>query len=150
MEMHQEWGTRKEGERDGDERDGRQVGDTGCDEAADLFCSPSHCSSLPASVCHWFVLSYLLHRLLTSFLFLSRTFFKHHFSKNWNATRKNVHFLSAHSWNEFAVPIVSLSFCLAFCLTIPTPAARLLLFVYFSWVFLQTHSPLYPFTYISI
>lgn len=82
----------------------------------------------------------------------SLTFFKHHFSKMWNSTRKNVHFLclSAHNWNYFVLPIVSLFFYLASRLTIPTPTARLLLFVYFSWVFLQTHSPLYPFTYISI
>lgn len=74
MEMHKEWGTREEGDKDGDEKDGRQVGDTGCDEAADLFCSRSLSSSSPASVCHLCVLSYLSHQLLSSFLFFSSIF----------------------------------------------------------------------------
>lgn len=58
MEMHQEWGTREE-RGWGDERDGRWVGDTGCDEAVDLICSPAPSFSAFLSVTC--VLSCLLH-----------------------------------------------------------------------------------------
>lgn len=58
--------TRSEGPGGGE--DGRRVGDTGCDEAVDLICSPAPSSSSPASVTC--VLSYLLHL----FSFLSSAF----------------------------------------------------------------------------
>lgn len=72
MEMHWEWGTREE-RGWGDEEDGRRVGDTGCDEAVDLICSPAPSSSFPASVTC--VLSCLLHFLFAfSLLFVSPHF----------------------------------------------------------------------------
>lgn len=71
MEMHQEWGTREEMGW-GDEKDGRWVGDTGCDEAVDLICSPT--PSFSASLSVTYVLSCLLHLPFPSFFFVSPHF----------------------------------------------------------------------------
>lgn len=101
----------------GDEEDGRRVGDTGCDEAVDLICSPAPSSSLPASVtCVLSYLSYLSLGSFSSLLFVSPRFiflspltrFHRHFSNLLNSASENVHFLFlvAHCSIDFLDPFV--------------------------------------------
>lgn len=154
MEMHRERGTREErGWGGGDEEDGRRVGDTGCDEAVDLICSPAPSSSFSASVTC--VLSYLLHLPFSS-LFLFPLCLLTSFSFVSNILAPLLFEFSQLHHQEYALSLSRCSlfywfswpFCSLFWLSFPvSPSPHHQLDIYslyiFIWVFLPTHFPLF-------
>lgn len=138
--MGDQGGEERRGGSWGGEEDGRRVGDTGCDEAVDLICSPAPSSSFSASLCH---LCPLLPLLFVSPHLVSP--FSCHFLNFLNSTSKNTHFLLlvAHCFIDFVDPFVPF---------VSSPRRRLHFYSFFISLgfFSPPRFPPYPSTYTSI